>query len=307
MEMTVNDVLSRLTITRDQIDKLTGENLQDFKIISPKNIRDEIFDFYKGGTSKGLPLGFHHTDEGFKIRDHELSILTGSNGSGKTMWLSQVCLHRVLNGTKCLIASLEMHPTLTVSRMINQDLRTPDPTVKSVDAFIDKVEDKLFIYRQDGVTTTVDMYAMIEYAHNILGCQVFVIDSLMKMSDIAEDNYDKQKKFIDHLTAYARKYPIHIFVVAHTRKLMDFYAQPTKNDIHGSNHIANLADNILCVWRNRYKEKAFLDGKLTDDEIRNIPDCKVFIQKQRNYIGEDGEPTFNFYYSRKEMRYRDRP
>ena len=64
---------------------------------------------------------------------------------------------------------------------------------------------------------------------------------------------------------------------------------------------------VITVWRNRFKEKKMEEDKLTDDEIRNIPDVKVFVQKQRNYIGENGEPTFNFYYDRKGMRYRDRP
>ena len=169
------------------------------------------------------------------------------------------------------------------------------------------MKNKLYIYNQANVTTTKTIFAMIEYAYNVLGCEIIVVDSLMKMNDIAEDNYDAQKRFVDQLTAMCRRYPIHIFLVAHTRKLRDVYEHPSKNDVHGSNHIVNLADNLLCVWRNKMKEKQMEDNKLSDDQIRNIPDAKVFVQKQRNYIGENGEPTFNFYYDRKGMRYRDRP
>ena len=308
MAKTYAEVIDLLSVTQDQIDQSTGEKKSEFSIITTTDLREKVHSYYNGdGLSQGYSLGWNITDLDFRIRQHEITILTGSNGSGKTMWLSQVCLNMLMNETKCLIASLEMSPILTVTRMITQKLISPEPTPNYVDEFIDEMKDKLYIYNQTGVTTTEQMYAMVEYAYNILDCKIIVIDSLMKMSDIAEDNFDKQKKFIDYLSSLCRQYPIHIFVVAHTRKLQDFYAQPTKNDIHGSNHIANLADNIIAVWRNRYKEKAMAEGKMTPDDIVRTPDCKVFVQKQRNYVGENGEPTWNFWYNKKGLRYKDRP
>lgn len=308
MTKTVGEIMNRLTVSKKEINEHTQEleDKESFKIITTTDLRDELHEYYDtDGANKGMSLGWVKTDD-FKIRNHEVTIVTGTNGSGKTMWLSQVCLNLLSHGTKCLIASLEMHPILTCTRMITQKLVSPEPTPQYVDDFLDEMEDKLYIYNQDGVTTTDDMYAMIEYA-SVLGCEIIVIDSLMKMSDIAEDNYDKQKRFIDRITVLAREYPIHIFVVAHTRKLTDFYAQPTKNDIHGSNHIANLTDNIIAVWRNKHKEKAIEDDKLSEDQIRNIPDAKVFVQKQRNYIGENGEPTYSFWYDKKGLRFKERP
>jgi len=305
-EMTMGEVMDRLTVTTSQIDKYTGEPVQEFQIVSTKPLREQIHTFYKGGVRKGIPLGFHHTNEGFLIREHELTIISGQNGSGKTMWLSQVCLNLLEEGHKVLIASLEMHPMLTISRMITQRLKGPNPTPEYIDKFVDDMNDNLFIYKQEGVSTSKDMYAMLNYAH-LQDCKVVVIDSLMKMADINEENYDAQKRFVDRLTVIARQFPIHIFLVAHSKKLKEVNDQPTKNDVHGSNHIVNLCDNCITVWRNRIKEKKMEEDKLTDDEKRNIPDVKVFVQKQRNYIGENGEPTFNFYYDRKGMRYRDRP
>ena len=304
--MTIGEVMNRLTVTSAQIDEVTGEPKEEFKIVSTKNLREEVHKFYDGGIKKGIPLGFHHTNEGFLIRDHELTIISGQNGSGKTMWLSQVCLNLLESGHKCLIASLEMHPMLTISRMITQRLKSPEPTPQFIDKFLDDMEGKLYIYRQDGITSTKDMYAMLNWAQ-LQECKVVVIDSLMKMSDVHEEDYNAQKKFVDQLTVIAREFPIHIFLVAHSKKLKELTDQPTKNDVHGSNHIVNLCDNCITVWRNKYKEKKLEDGNISDEEAKVIPDAKVFVQKQRNYIGENGEPTFNFYYDRKGMRYRDRP
>ena len=41
-------------------------------------------------------------------------------------------------------------------------------------------------------------------------------------------------------------------------------------------------------------------------EMKTIPDVKVFVQKQRNYIGENSEPTFNFFYDKKGLRYKEK-
>lgn len=306
-EFNAGEIIAELTIDSDKIDELTGELEQKFSIITTDDIRKDIHKYYRGGIKKGHGLGFHHTNEGFLIRPHEITVVSGTNGSGKTMWLSQVVLSQLQSGTKCIIASLEMHPIYTCSRMMTQLEGHADVTDDCINKFVDMMKDKLYIYNQANVTKTRTIYAMIEYAYNILGCKIIVIDSLMKMNDIAEDNYDAQKKFVDQLTSLCRKYPIHIFLVAHTRKLRDAYEHPSKNDVHGSNHIVNLADNLLTVWRNKMKEKQMEDNKLSDEQIRNIPDAKVFVQKQRNYIGDNGEPTFNFYYDRKGMRYKDRP
>lgn len=305
-DRSVDDIMDSMFTTTDELDKFTGEPIKQRKLVTTTTLREEVHEFNKNGFDRGFSLGFHNTDSGFKLREHEITILSGTNGSGKTMWLSHVCLNQLLADRKCMIASLEMHPVLTINRMVMQFLESNNPTPQFVDEFINKMEDKLWIYKQDGVTTTQNMLDLVLFAYHVHGCQIMVIDSLMKMNDIAEDNYEAQKRFIDNLTALTRQMPIHIFLVAHTRKTKDIYEQPTKNDVHGSNHIVNLCDNLLCVWRNKWKEKQAQEEKLTMLEMKTIPDVKVFVQKQRNYIGENSEPTFNFFYDKKGLRYKEK-
>ena len=262
--MNVGEIIAELTVDSDKIDELTGEIKQKFSIITTHDIRKDLHEYYRGGIKKGQGLGFHNTNEGFLIRTHELTIVSGTNGSGKTMWLSQVILNQLQSDKKCIVASLEMHPIFTCSRMLAQLEGSSDVTEDCINKFVENMKNKLYIYNQANVTTTKTIFAMIEYAYNVLGCEIIVVDSLMKMNDIAEDNYDAQKRFVDQLTAMCRRYPIHIFLVAHTRKLRDVYEHPSKNDVHGSNHIVNLADNLLCVWRNKMKEKQMEDNKLSE-------------------------------------------
>jgi hypothetical protein len=75
------------------------------------------------------------------------------------MWLSQVILSLMKQGSKCLIASMEMKPVVTLGRMINMTLGSPEPTPEYVSAWVNKAKDKLWIYDQLGVTTSQDMFS----------------------------------------------------------------------------------------------------------------------------------------------------
>jgi twinkle protein len=207
-------------------------------------------------------------------------------------------------GTKCLVASLEMRPVLTLSRMITQALGSPEPTDDYIRKFCSRAADKLYIYDQTGTTTSQDMIATLHYGKHILGCDVFVIDSLMKLQDVSEESLDAQKRLTNSLAVTCRDLNIHVFLVAHTRKMKDETEVPDATDLMGSSHIRNLSDSILCVWRNRYKEKLIDEGKTSDDELKIIPDCKVFVQKQRN---AQWEGSFNFWFDAKGLRYKESP
>ncbi len=93
-------------------------------------------------------------------------------------------------------------------------------------------------------------------------------------------------------------------MVAHTRKMKDETEIPDATDIMGSSLIRALSDNIVCVWRNRAKEKLVEEGKTPEEEIKIIPDCKVFVQKQRN---AQWEGSFNFWFNQKGLTYKESP
>jgi twinkle protein len=205
---------------------------------------------------------------------------------------------------KCLLASLEMRPVLSLSRLIAQALGSQEPTDDYVRKFCTRAAEKLWIYDQTGTTTSQDMFATLYYSKHILGVSVVIIDSLMKLQDVTEESLDRQKNFCNSLAVICRDLDIHVFLVAHTRKMKDETEIPDATDIMGSSHIRNLCDNIICVWRNRAKEKLIEEGKTPPEELRIIPDCKVFVQKQRN---AQWEGSFNFWFDPKGLRYKESP
>lgn len=304
--MNLGDVIEKLTVTQETVKEFYNEGYSqaEFKVKSTDIFTDDVIKYFGEEIHSGKSLGWVKTEDKFRVRMAELTIITGPSGHGKSMWLSQVILSMMRQGTKCLVASLEMRPVLTLSRMITQALGSPEPTDDYIRKFCSRAADKLYIYDQTGTTTSQDMIATLHYGKHILGCDVFVIDSLMKLQDVSEESLDAQKRLTNSLAVTCRDLNIHVFLVAHTRKMKDETEVPDATDLMGSSHIRNLSDSILCVWRNRYKEKLIDEGKTSDDELKIIPDCKVFVQKQRN---AQWEGSFNFWFDQKGLRYKESP
>ena len=302
-EITVGEMMDRIIITKKQIDDEHGElEINDYKIKSTDGFYEQLIKYYRDEKDSGYSLPFAKTDGNFSVRLGELTIFTGVSGHGKSMMLSQICLY-LMNYTKVLIASMEMKPVLTLSRMITQKLGDHNPTDKFIKQFCDEYEEKLYIYDQQGVTDSKDMFSVLMYGKEVLGINVFVIDSLMKMGDISEDNYDAQKVFTDRLAAYCRDLNIHVFLVCHTRKMSDEYTHPDATNILGSSHIRNLSDNILLCFRNREIEDLKFAGNCTE-ERENEPTAYLKVQKQRNYPFEG---TFSLWFHEKSLTYKEKP
>jgi twinkle protein len=302
-EMTAGEVINQLIITKEQVDEATGKVIPgDYKIKSSQSYYDQLQKYYAEEKGAGYSLPWAKTDGHFSVRLGELTILQGVSGHGKSMMLSQIFLY-LMHYTKVLIASMEMKPVLTLDRMITQKLGSNQPTQDYIKQFCKDYNDKLFIYDQQGVTTEDDMFATLLYGKEILGIDVFCIDSLMKIGNISEDDYNGQKKFTDKLAAYCRDLNIHVFLVCHTRKMSDEYQRPDATNILGSSHIRNLSDNILLCWRNREIE----DLKFANNcpvERENEPTAYLTVQKQRNFTFEG---TFGLWFDEKGLTYKERP
>jgi twinkle protein len=302
----IGEVIDKLTVSQSTVQEFYNEGYghAEFKVKGTDIFADDLVKYFSEEVHSGKSLGWIKTEDKFRIRSSELTIFTGVSGHGKSLILSQIILSLMKQNTKCLLASLEMRPVLSLARLCTQALGSPEPTDDYIRKFCERAKDKLYVYDQLGVTTSQDMFATLYYGKHVLGCEVFVIDSLMKMSDISEESLENQKRFVDKLATTCRDLEIHVFLVAHTRKMKDETEIPDATDIMGSSLIRALCDNVICTWRNRYKEKLIEEGKTSDDELKIIPDAKVFVQKQRN---AQWEGSFNFWFDQKGLRYNESP
>jgi twinkle protein len=266
----------------------TGEHL---KIKKPSQYFEDVKKHFHEDLTGGLSLPFINTENDFKVRMGETTVVTGYSGHGKSAWLNQVILH-LMKKEKTMIASFEMLPKATLGRMCQQTGEAM-PNDDYILDFLQQLESNLYLYDPEGSTSTTKVLEVIYYCAEKLGVKIMVIDSLMKCG-VNEDDLNRQKKFLDDLAVASRDLGIHLFIVAHSRKTNSDYEHATKLDVAGSANITNLVDNVLSVHRNKEREEAEREGDTTN-EIMNTAKCSVHLVKQRHGKGVEAKWKFDFH------------
>lgn len=221
-----------------------------------------------------LPWGLHEFS--IQFRPGEVTHWLGMNGHGKSLTLGMLLTYWIAHGEKGCIASFEMKPGATIQRMCRQAAQCHEPTVDFIRKFHRWTDDRLWMYDQQGTVKAERVLSVVRYFAEELKGNHFVIDSLMKCG-IAEDDYNKQKWFVDELTSIARDKQLHIHLVNHSRKLGDENSPPGKMDAKGSGAITDQVDNCVTIWRNKRKEADLRAGKENDK-----PDALMIVDKQRH-------------------------
>lgn len=266
----------------DDFAKYIDETNHIAKIHAASSYTDDVIErFYKPVALSGDSAPFPTLEHKFRFRPGEVTIWSGFNGHGKSLLLGQVMMHMISHNLKrvCL-ASMEMKPVTTLSRMARQFLGDPQPGKDDLKQYFDLIGPYCWIYDHQGVVVSKELVAAMKYAARDLKVDHFVVDSLMKCG-IAEDDFNRQKSFVDELCSIGRDTNMHIHLVCHSRKGQDESKVPGKMDIRGSGTITDQVDNVVTVWR---------------DKNLNRPqgeDALMIIDKQRN--GEwEGQLSLRF-------------
>lgn len=285
----INDSIDFDAYFRDNTD-------EGAKVKPASSWADAVVDrFYGAGAeSTWTPTGFRKTDGKFELRPGEVTIWAGVNGHGKTTYLSHVMLNVMQAGQRVCLASLEMKPADSMAKMARQAGGVACPSIPFIRAFSKWTDRQLWIYDHLGRLASSRALAVATYVRKELKVDHLVIDSLMKCG-IGVDDYTAQKDFVDGLCAIARDTGLAIHLVCHMRKGENERVAPGKFDVKGAGEIADLADNIVIVWKNlRKPDKPDEDSKTTD------PDAFVRIAKQRHHSWEG---SFAFWFDKDSQQF----
>jgi twinkle protein len=250
---------------------------------------DAVAKYFHGEEEQALgqPTPWPKVGNRIMFRPGEVTLWPGVNGHGKSGAVGYVMLNAMTDAARACIASFEMAPESTMSRMCRQAAGSNLPTLELIDRFHRWTDDRLWLYNHRGRVTPERMIAVARYCRKELGIDHFVIDSLMKCG-LAPDDYTGQKNFVDALCILARDTGLHIHLVHHMRKGERETDAPDKFGIKGAGEIADLVDNVLIVFRNKRKESQLeteTDPKKLED-IANIPDTFLICAKQRHFTWE---------------------
>lgn len=223
----------------------------------------------------------------FRVRDGELTIISGFSGGGKSLVWSHLIAQDLAAGQTCCIASLEIEPDKTLAVLTRQLLGlTPRNETQWQEGFR-WMSGKVWLVEPDTLGTAASndqMFAAFDYAARRYGVKRFVVDSLLFCVD-GEDDYNAQKNFVKRCKVFAATHACHLYLVCHSKKKEDEGDVPEKFDVRGGAGITDMAFNGFTVWRNYAKTKALAAAHGANAELKvaaeKLPDGKIVFWKQR--------------------------
>ena len=113
--MNLGQVIDKLTVSQVDVQKFYNDGYaqSEFKVKDTLVFTEDVIRYFNEEIHAGKSLGWPKTEDKFRVRNSELTIITGPSGHGKSLILSQIILSLMKQGSKCLIATLEMRPVLT--------------------------------------------------------------------------------------------------------------------------------------------------------------------------------------------------
>jgi twinkle protein len=257
-----------------------------------------------GGTEIGVRMPWRKVGDKLLLRLGEVSLWFGINGHGKSEVVGNVILDAITQDFRVCCASLEFRPEKWLKRMVRQAAGAEIPTTNHVRHIIQALRGDMWVFACVNTASTAEMLETFRYAARRYGVMLFVIDNLAKCG-IGEDDYNKQKAFVDELTAFARDYDVHVILVAHSRKPASGEDKaPEKHDAKGTGALTDMVDTVIAVWRNKPKEKRVLKGDISAVDADQEPDAVLYCHKQRN--GED-EPVIRLWFDKRSHQYLEGP
>ena len=299
----INECLQQ-GITTAEIEKLIADaqSHDPSELKAPLGFNQAVIDeFYPpAGELPGFTLPWKMRKRPVKFLRGEVSLWTGINGHGKSLVLNQVAVSAMTQGERVCIASFEMHPRKTLSRLTRQALGKEMPERHEITSTLEWLGGKLWVFDLVGTANVTRILEVFRYAYQRYGVQQFIIDSLLKCG-IPSDDYTAQKRLLDLLNDFVNETNSHVHLVAHARKSENELTPPGKMDVKGSGDIGDLSSNIWSVWRNRCKEEdlakieAGESTRHTRDEIERMPDALLQCFKARDDRNEEGKIALFFH------------
>lgn len=229
----------------------------------------------------------------------EITLLSGSNSSGKSSWLNSLILNVVDGGYKVALWSGELVPSvlktwiemaaagrthLLESRKNPGKFYVPQHIAQRIDEWLG---DKFYLYNNEYGSKFHQLFNDMEEMIKC-GVKLLILDNLFSMDiDIFDgDKNNKQKELILKLTDFVRKEQVHLILVCHPRKQTDFLR---KDSISGTADLGNAASNILICHRvnNDFQKRGEeFFGKKRIEEMMKYSNV-IEIAKNRMYGAVD--------------------
>ena len=235
------------------------------ELLSPQSFSDNIFKLYNNEIPVGFSTGWENVD--FKIREQELTIITGIPASGKSAWLDALMANLVsMYQWRFAVYSSEVDVAHHMRRFIELtshktfwgQFNTNKLTEEDIKECLKVISQYIMWLDSTQMLTLEKILELIEYSAINFGIKAFILDpfgylTAMRPNGMSETEYVSIS--LQRIKNLCKTYNMHCFIVAHPKKMgADGNGKtllPTAYDISGSAHYFNMADNVVCVHRDK--------------------------------------------------------
>ena len=274
------------------------------------DLSESIDRLYSSGADKGVSTGWGGLDELYMVRPGILSIVTGIPSSGKSNWIDAMMVNIAQKeGWSFAIFSPENQPLEDhMARVLEKYVGAPfmdGPNMRMTKEELNEGKSWLanhftWILPNDDKQWSLEI--ILEAAKRLVltkGIRGLVIDP---WNELEHDREDKQTETeyisssLKRIRQFARRYGIHIWVVAHPAKMYrdknGKIPVPTPYDISGSARWRDKSDNCITVWRDLSDGDSII-VQLHVQKVRFRQDGKIGVgELSYNWlVGTYHEPT----------------
>lgn len=280
------------------------ENAKPYPIegaFSLSELEADLDDLFTNGMPSGQSTGWNSLNGFLTLLPGQMTIVTGIPSHGKSEWMDALAVNLCEQGWRFGMYSPENHPLhYHLAKLIEKVMGCrlgPHSDRTSYEKAKEWLRDHFWLMAPDqpNLDTILNIAKQMVRRNGINGLVIDPWNEIehAKGSGISETEYISM--CLTKIRLFARKYGVHVFIVAHPTKLQKgadgTYPVPTPYDISGSSHWRNKADNCIAVWRDvNHEEKP----------------SQIFVQKVRfRFLGKVG--MAELFWQSNSGRYSDVP
>ena len=242
-------------------------------VVAISDVTDDAIDLLLKPEHRGLSTGWVALDNNYRISPSEVSVVTGIPNMGKSEWMDALMINMITNHNwKFGIFSAENFPVKhhllkITSKFTGQpfwgDDRMDEETARN-GMFILNDHIKFIGTQEDSVTIDhiLEQTRLLNYRYGLNGLVIDPWNTLEHKFQDGENETNYVSRVLARLNAFAKVNELHIWVVAHPRKMESDNNRkpvvPTPYDISGSANWFNKCDNAITIHRHKDEDEDYV-------------------------------------------------
>ena len=241
-------------------------------VVEIQDVANDTIDLLLKPDHAGLSTGWMAVDPHYLISSSEVTVVTGVPNMGKSEWMDALMINMIqLYDWQFGIFSAENFPVKhhllkLLSKFVDkpfwgEEKMSEDIARSSMKVLNDHI--KFIGTQEDNVTieSILEQAKVLTYRYGLNGLIIDPWNTIEHKYGDGENETNYISRVLSQISAFAKLYELHIWIVAHPRK-MDNDANrkpvvPTPYDISGSANWFNKCDNAITIHRHKDEEEDY--------------------------------------------------